>query len=266
MAGAFRFCGTFLPTSCLGFPNLGGLASAAMTNYRSSPQARLAPCETRTRLFVEGRTKNCDHEMRKIRSSFIQLEPAHHAVLGQILPHARFRDSQVFGQPRLDRFHATPARTSPQKVGDCYAQRLASFHVVIAGEIRIRKDKYARSCRSVIRFFQFGGRAGHQPAKLHLQQRNSGGKPGITVAAFHAWPARLSDRLHGQAGNRPALCHSGKSRLSRIGKNSGRQSTAWCRRFLRMLSRSARRFSLNSTLAPVPASAPSPPVALSLQL
>ena len=40
--------------------------------------------------------------MRKIPSSFIQLKPAHHTVICQILRDARFWYSQVLGEPRLD--------------------------------------------------------------------------------------------------------------------------------------------------------------------
>src|ERR1700674_106422 len=60
-------------------------------------------------LFVEGGPQDRDDKMRKIRSSFIQLQPTHHAMLRQILRNARIRNSQVLRELRLDRIHSTAA-------------------------------------------------------------------------------------------------------------------------------------------------------------
>ena len=76
--------------------------------------------------------------MREVRSSLIELKPAHHAMIGQIFGDARFRDAEMLGKLRLKRIRAAPAGTAAQKICDGDAQRLASFDVVIAGEIGIR--------------------------------------------------------------------------------------------------------------------------------
>src|SRR5713226_6454720 len=66
-----------------------------------------------------------------------------------------------FEAPSSSCSQRTTQCSARQQVADGDTQRLASFHIVIARQIRIGQDKYARPYRSLVRFFQFGGRAGH---------------------------------------------------------------------------------------------------------
>jgi uncharacterized protein DUF6496 len=52
-----------------------------------------AASRRRNRLLVQDGSQHRDYEVRKMRSAFIQLQPAHNAVVGEIFGHASFGDS-----------------------------------------------------------------------------------------------------------------------------------------------------------------------------
>src|SRR5437879_8685287 len=116
----------------------GGVTSSAFGLELFTPVEDSWVFPAKTFLFVEGWPEDRDDKMRKIRSAFIQLQPTHHTVLRQILRHARFRNSQILRELRLDRIHSAAAAAT-QQVADGDTQRLASFHEVIARQVRIRQ-------------------------------------------------------------------------------------------------------------------------------
>src|ERR1700730_5441447 len=63
------------------------------------------------RLRIQGGTQHGHDEVREMRSAFIELQPADHAMIGQILRHTGFGDSQVLGELRLDGIDSAAARS-----------------------------------------------------------------------------------------------------------------------------------------------------------
>ncbi len=102
--------------------------------------------------------------MGEVRGTFIELEPADDAMIGEIFCDARFRDAEMFGELRLERILATPARAAAQKISNCDAQSLARLDVIVAGEIGIGEDKNTGTDGRVICITEFYGRTGQQTA------------------------------------------------------------------------------------------------------
>ena len=130
----------------------------------------LERCACFARLLVQRGANDGGHKMGKVGGAFIKLEPADHAVIGEILCHARFGDAQMFGKLRLEGIRAPAACATAQKVSHGDAQSLARFDIVVAGEVRIGEDKNPGTDRSVVRFAKFYGRTGQQSAKLHFEK------------------------------------------------------------------------------------------------
>src|SRR5271170_6196384 len=126
-------------------------------------------------LLVQCGAYDGGHKLGEVRCAFVELKPADHTVIGEIFCHARFRDAEMFGELRLERISATPACPATQKISHGDAQSLASFDVIIAGEIGIGEDKNAGADGSVIRVTKFYRRTSQQAAKLHFEQRQSRG-------------------------------------------------------------------------------------------
>src|SRR5579864_7756085 len=130
--------------------------------------------------------------MREVRSAFVQLEPANHAMVGQIFCDARLRDSEMLGEARFDGVAAAPARAAAQQVADGDAQGLTRLDVVVGGEVGIAQQENARAYGSVIGVVELRRRAGQKPAKLHLEKRDARGKSRIAIAPFRADGTRFS--------------------------------------------------------------------------
>ena len=112
--------------------------------------------------------------MRKMRSTFVELEPADDAMIGEIFCYASFGNAEMFGELRLERIGAPAACAAAQKISDGDAQGLACFDIVVAGEVGIGEDENARTHGSVICVTKFHWRAGQETAKLHFEERQSG--------------------------------------------------------------------------------------------
>jgi hypothetical protein len=106
--------------------------------------------------------------MGEMRSAFVELEPSDNAMIGEIFCYASFGNAEMFGELRLEGIGASAACASAQKICDGDAERLASFDVVVAGEVGIRKDENAGTDRRVIGLIEFYRWAGQEPAKLHF--------------------------------------------------------------------------------------------------
>src|ERR1700682_3145068 len=133
---------------------------------RSRPASR--------RLFVQGRTQNGDHEMSEVGSIVVQLKVAHHAVLSEIFGNAGFGNAEMVRELRLERIGAAAACASPQQIGDGDAKRLASFDVIVRGEIRIAEQQNAWASRSALCGIQLQRGAAQKSAKLHFQKAEPG--------------------------------------------------------------------------------------------
>src|SRR5690349_17031015 len=111
--------------------------------------------------------------------TFVELEPANNAVVGQIFSYSRFRDAQMLRELRFDGIDATTGRAAAKKIRDGDAEGLASFDVVVAGEIGIGEKENAGACGNGSVVVELDGIAVEQAAKLHFEQRETGRKTGI---------------------------------------------------------------------------------------
>src|SRR5580700_9526451 len=127
-------------------------------------------CASSAGLLIQRGANDGGHKMDEVGGAFIELQPADHAVIGEIFCNARLGDAQMFGKLRLEGIRATAACATAQKVSDGDAQSLARFDIVIAGEVRIGEHENAGTDRSVVRFAKFYGRTGQQSAKLHFEK------------------------------------------------------------------------------------------------
>jgi hypothetical protein len=62
--------------------------------------------------------------MRKLNRSLIELQPAHRAVLLEIICHARLGDTQVLGQAFFQPRHIFAATATPEEIADGNSQGL----------------------------------------------------------------------------------------------------------------------------------------------
>src|ERR1700690_990225 len=105
--------------------------------------------------LVQRRAQHSDHEMGEVRSFIVELNPANHAMLLQIIADFGLADFEMLGELRLERGPgalATPA-ASAHKLPERDSQRLTGFRIVGSDEIRIRDQENAWTGRSVIGFF-----------------------------------------------------------------------------------------------------------------
>jgi len=138
--------------------------AAECSGWESGEKRRLV-----WKLFVQGRSKHGNYVVREIGSIFIELEPASHAVIGEIFCDAGFRDSEMVRKFWFQGVRAAAVRTAAKKIPDGDAKRLASFHVIVASEIRIAEHEHARTRRCMVRFIKAGGSAAQEPAELHFK-------------------------------------------------------------------------------------------------
>lgn len=81
-------------------------------------------------LLVESGMEHGNEEVSEVRGAFVHLQPADHAVVGQILRDTRLRNAEVIGKPRSNRLTATHGTTA-KKIRNRHTQGLACFHVII---------------------------------------------------------------------------------------------------------------------------------------
>jgi hypothetical protein len=139
--------------------------------------------------------------MGEMRGAFVELEPADHAVIGEIFCDARFGYAEMLGKLRLEGIRTTAASATAQKIPDGNAESLTGFDVVVAGEVGIGEDENAWAHRSVVRLAKLYGRTGEQAAKLHFEKRQSRGEAGITRTAAHGQPSRVTNRFDRECGD-----------------------------------------------------------------
>jgi hypothetical protein len=151
--------------------------------------------------------------MGKVRSALIELKPADNAVIGEIFSDTSLRNSQVFGEPRFDGLASAAAGASAQEISDGDAERLASFDIIVAGEIGIGENEYSRTGRSVIRITQLHRRTRQEAAQLHLESGQPGRKAGITGAAAHTGAGGLGSGLYRKSRNGARMGQAARFRV-----------------------------------------------------
>ena len=63
-------------------------------------------------LFVEDGAQDSNGEMGKVGGTLVKLQPAHDAMVGEVLRNFCFGDSKVFRKPWLDRIRAASSATA----------------------------------------------------------------------------------------------------------------------------------------------------------
>src|SRR5215470_1146678 len=89
-----------------------GFMPTAKSDRFCSPKAVRFPICAEKFLVVKDRAQDRDRKVGEVRSAFVELQPAHHAMLCQILRYTCFRNSQVLCKPRLDGIRTSPAAPS----------------------------------------------------------------------------------------------------------------------------------------------------------
>src|SRR6266404_2120152 len=92
---------------------------------------------------VERGSQDGGHKMREVGSTFVELEVAHDTVIGEIFCYARFGNSKMFRQARLDGIGAAATGTTTQKAANGDAQGLAWFNVIIGRKIGVAEEEHA---------------------------------------------------------------------------------------------------------------------------
>ena len=136
-------------------------------------------------LLVRDRAKNGDGEVREKRCAFVKLQPAHDAVLFQILPDARFVDAEMIGELFLQVGAFAAAAPAAKQIPDTDAQCLAGFDVVVASLVRIGDEENTRASRCVFWLIHRVQRTGQQAAELRFEMRYARGKRRIARARAH---------------------------------------------------------------------------------
>src|SRR3989442_15656748 len=99
--------------------------------------------------IVQDRSQNGNGEMRQWRGPFIELEPAHGAMIFKILGDTRLPDPQAFRKTGAERLSALFGTSLPtHKIPDAYTQRLAELNVVLGRQIRNAQNETPRACGS----------------------------------------------------------------------------------------------------------------------
>lgn len=101
-------------------------------------------------LFIQYGTKDGNHEVREMRRSFIELKPAHDTMIGEILPNARFRNSEMLGETGFDGLRAPAEGPASQKIRNSDPEGLASLDVIVTVQVGIGENKNTWSGRSVL--------------------------------------------------------------------------------------------------------------------
>ncbi len=110
----------------------GFISAGKEIPLRRGGRATAISRKRRQALFVRDRAKNGDGEMREKGRAFVELQPAHHAMILQIFPDARFVDAQMVGELFLQVGAFAAAAPAAKQIADTDAQCLAGFDIVVA--------------------------------------------------------------------------------------------------------------------------------------
>src|SRR5580658_6904412 len=122
-----------------------------------------------------------------MRCAFVQLKPAHHAVVLQIFRRFGLGYAEVLGQTISNWFAlnhwAAAATGGAQQIRDPDTQGLAGLDVVVSRLVGIGEQENAGSRRRAGRFFNRAGRGREQAAQLRFERRETRRKRWVAGAA-----------------------------------------------------------------------------------
>src|SRR6516225_5042711 len=147
-----------------------GVRRALCAGTNALPNSRRRASTARG-LLIQCRTKHSNEEMRKMRSALVHLQPTHDTMIGEVFSDARFRNTQMLGQLRLDGCFPAACGTPPQKIRNGHPKGLASLNVVVGGLVRIGQQPDTRPRRRPISILYLRRRASQQAPEVHLELR-----------------------------------------------------------------------------------------------
>ena len=92
--------------------------------------------------------------MRQLRGTFIELQPAHGAVIFHVLGYFSLGNAQVLSHELFQPAAVSGASAAAQQVANADAQRLARFDVVVRHLVGIGEQEYTRARRGLVGFVQ----------------------------------------------------------------------------------------------------------------
>jgi len=90
--------------------------------------------------------------MGEVGGTFVELEVARDAVVGEIFCDAGFGNPEMIREARFDGLGAAATGGTAQKTANGDAQRLAWFDIIVRGKIGIAEKKHAGTNGSTIGF------------------------------------------------------------------------------------------------------------------
>jgi hypothetical protein len=153
--------------------------------------------------------------MGKVRGTFVELQVARDAVIGEIFCDAGFGNAEVIREAGFDGLGAAATGGTAQKAANGDAQRLAWLDKIVRGKIGIAEKEHARTDWSVIGFAKLQWRASEQASELHLEQGKPRREAGIAVAAAHGGRG-VRERLRRKGWQGHGFGDSAKARLGSV--------------------------------------------------
>jgi len=161
---------------------------------------------------IGAKHSNC--EVTEVDGAFIELQPAHDAMVRQVLCDASLGNAKVVSKKRLEVSIAATRRSGTRKVADCDAQRVAGLDVVIRGHVVVGEDENARAGGSVSGIVEFDGRAQEESAKLHFKKRETRCEARVAEAAFDTGRTRVGNLFDRKTRNGAAIDSAGRKNFS----------------------------------------------------
>ena len=110
-------------------------------------------------LGVQNRPENSDHKVGEMLGAFVELQPANHAVIGEIFRNASLGNAEMIREQRFDGNACSATAAAPPDVGDGDAKRVASFDVIVGRHVVVGENEDAGPRGSTIRLIEFYGGA-----------------------------------------------------------------------------------------------------------
>ena len=110
-------------------------------------------------LGVQNRPEDGDHKVGEMLRSFVELQPADDAVIGEVFRNASLGNAEVIREQRFDGDASSATAAASRDVGDGYAKRVASFDVIVGRHVVVGENEDAGAGGSTVGLIEFYGGA-----------------------------------------------------------------------------------------------------------
>jgi hypothetical protein len=124
------------------------------------PQPTFCTFEELKVSLIERRAQNGDYKMSEMGRTFVELKVADNTMVGEIFCHTRFGYAEVLSESWLEGLGAMAAGGTAQKAADGETQSLASFDMIVGGEIGVAQKEHAGTNGCAIPFTELQWRTG----------------------------------------------------------------------------------------------------------